>query len=1330
MHPSGDFMNRLWSELDKQRSSPFRPLYRSQIAGLLAALLFLRWLDQDETEREAVASFDDKRYEPRLPAHLRWSNWSRLRGPELRRFLTYDLPNKIKPAPDYLNPEDLDTLADLFPHMGREANQLLALQARFHHLATVLEVDLGESTFLLDLMVDYVSELDLSNPTGRDVASRLIDEVVLWAVEESKSSGEHYTPQGVVDLMIELADPQPGNRIYDPCFGSGGLLVACAVRLRDHAKLLPLRAWNDLRTNSLFGVEINPLWYIIGMTRLVLAGIPEPGLEMGDALERSSQRLPASEKFDVIVACPPWGGMPDKHGRIHPASNSRFRSKDSENLFLQHVAESLRPGGKAVIAVPEGTLFRPGTDRQVRQWLLEDFRVDGIISLPPGTFAPYTNIKSNLLVFRRERPANKVRFCVVHSLAGAEKRSSSESELPSDVARRFRIGEETEDLWETPIKDLALREWELVAKSSGTDQLQQLLDAVHEADESIPMKTLGSVADVFAGMSYDKRTTVENPNGDRNLPGLIRVSDVQEGKIGQPTLFLTEGANEKLNDRLRLHAGDILTSTSGSIGKIAVVRSTPAPIVASKSVVIIRPKQGVSSSYLSALLESESYQSWLTGHARGSTIQHLSVRTLRHLPVAIPNIQLQQRVGSVCEGRRSEALSVLLEIITGTRRDPVVEWLESAEPVRSILEQRPDGQTDPLTVRLERLAESCKQIRNLTVHAPDSSLDSRLTAWITYFAEALEGLRGLSRLPEGSAQLSILEGTMAGMARSSKILGDRSLPAVGVALSLGRRVEEIVNDLRERLLDTVDIQAKLDPEVMVAGRTNEIILRLHNKSPLPLRNFSVNTEPPVGKAAVNFLGERQELPITLTLPAPEDSGFYDLQAKWKGTRLDGRSVSGRLPFRLEVRAQQEMAAAEMGADDLGTSPYIVGNPVDRQDMLYGRDDVIDRIKRQLNTTQKANVILLEGNRRTGKTSILQRLTSSGLLPDWVAVNCSFQGGEGADGIAGLHTLEVFRLMAREIGWQAYDAGVQTWFPDIDPPDPKKKFKPQFTKALTTAFTTDRPFEIFELYLQEVIEACRPRRLLLMLDEFDKLQEGIDSGITSPQVPENIRYLIHTYPDLAAILTGSRRLKRLREEYWSALFGLGHRIGISSLPIEAARLLVTRPVEGRLVYVNEARDRLVELCACHPFLVQQLCNRVFEDAVLSRVRTITVSTVESAAQEMLVDNEHFRTLWGYAGTDRRRVVLALTERLATGPDPVTFSLLETKLEELGIPIPPGERLGDDIDFLRELELMDLDSQTNITAYRLAVPLLGEWIKRNVDFDDLRQKALKEGQAKIK
>src|SRR5262249_37370020 len=148
---------------------------------------------------------------------------------------------------------------------------------------------------------------------------------------------------------------------------------------------------------------------------------------------------------------------------------------------------------------------------------------------------------------------------------------------------------------------------------------------------------------------------------------------------------------------LRLLIDDILVSNSGSIGKTAVVRSKSSPLVASKSVIVIRPKEGLFSGYLSSLLQSEPYQTWLTGHARGATVQHLSVRTLSHLVIPVPNLQLQQRVATACESRRADALALLLEFITGTRRDPVTEWLESDPAVRAILQ--PDLEENPAQLR-------------------------------------------------------------------------------------------------------------------------------------------------------------------------------------------------------------------------------------------------------------------------------------------------------------------------------------------------------------------------------------------------------------------------------------------------------------------------------------------------------------------------------------------------------------------------------------------------------------------------------------------------------
>lgn len=437
--------------------------------------------------------------------------------------------------------------------------------------------------------------------------------------------------------------------------------------------------------------------------------------------------------------------------------------------------------------------------------------------------------------------------------------------------------------------------------------------------------------------------------------------------------------------------------------------------------------------------------------------------------------------------------------------------------------------------------------------------------------------------------------------------------------------------------------------------------------------------------------------------------------------LDGRDLNGSSTVNLLVKSFEQIPMLE----ELGASPYVVGNPIDtdREDMFFGRQDVIERIRLQIDSKKHANVVLLEGNRRTGKTSILRQLQKPGTLSDWIVVYCSFQDADGDTDKAGLSTTNVYRLLARTIGWSLAEEKVFTWFPGEAAADPKRLFKLEFRKALDRVFQDEHPFEVLKIYLNSVLEAVKPRRVLLMLDEFDKLQEGIDSGVTSPQVPENIRHLLQHSNGLSAILTGSRRLKRLREQYWSALFGLGYRVEISELPKAEALRLVTDPVAGRLRYLPQACERLVDLCARQPFLIQSLCTRVFERARTGE-RTITVEAVNEAAKEMVTNNEHFRTLWDYAQTHRRRLILALCEASSDGPDAITLEFLLAKMELANVYIEHESHLGDDLEYLRELELIELDKSYRGGSYRISVPLLGMWIRQSIDLNDVTTRAREE------
>ena len=132
----------------------------------------------------------------------------------------------------------------------------------------------------------------------------------------------------------------------------------------------------------------------------------------------------------------------------------------------------------------------------------------------------------------------------------------------------------------------------------------------------------------------------------------------------------------------------------------------------------------------------------------------------------------------------------------------------------------------------------------------------------------------------------------------------------------------------------------------------------------------------------------------------------------------------------------------------------------------------------------------------------------------------------------------------------------------------------------------------------------------------------------------------------------------------------------------------------------------------------MCNLIFAHAARCNDQTVTEGAVKTAAQEIVEDNEHFRTLWDYAATERRRFVLALCQHLKDEPDSITLSLLETKLEEYGIVLPSSTHLGDDLEFLRELERVELRDTGRDSEYTLAVPLMADWIQRQIDFEDQR------------
>lgn len=209
-----------------------------------------------------------------------------------------------------------------------------------------------------------------------------------FADSAGKKGGEFYTPRAVVRLMVRLANPKPGMRVYDPCSGSGGMLIAAA------------RKSNEL---ALYGQEANGAVWSLARMNMLLHGRGDADLRNGDTLARPLHvEGGALMRFDRVLANPPFSQSYEPAALEHP---ERFAygqcppKKKADLMFVQHMLAVLRDGGMACTVVPNGVLFRGGVEQEIRQRMVKDDRVEAVIALGPNLFYS-TTIPACILVLR------------------------------------------------------------------------------------------------------------------------------------------------------------------------------------------------------------------------------------------------------------------------------------------------------------------------------------------------------------------------------------------------------------------------------------------------------------------------------------------------------------------------------------------------------------------------------------------------------------------------------------------------------------------------------------------------------------------------------------------------------------------------------------------------------------------------------------------------------------------------------------------------------------------------------------------------------------------
>lgn len=261
-------------------------------------------------------------------------------------------------------------------------------------------------------------------------------EHVLRQIRQAGELGQFRTPRHVIRTVVEMIDPKVGETIYDPAAGTAGFLVAAYnhIRLANSSPSaiteveidgkLQRRGLGDklsaahvaaLQSNTFFGNDVDPKMVRLASMNLTLRGLPDVHILLRNVLtttldnERKAELGLPAEGYHVVLANPPFSGRVDKDRIIEDVKVGTTTA--TELLFLKYMLDSLRPGGRCGVIVPEGVLFgSTGAHKELRRQLVENNRVEAVLSLPGGVFQPYSGVKTSVLFFRKGGSTERVLF--------------------------------------------------------------------------------------------------------------------------------------------------------------------------------------------------------------------------------------------------------------------------------------------------------------------------------------------------------------------------------------------------------------------------------------------------------------------------------------------------------------------------------------------------------------------------------------------------------------------------------------------------------------------------------------------------------------------------------------------------------------------------------------------------------------------------------------------------------------------------------------------------------------------------------------------------------
>ncbi|TDY02426.1 type I restriction-modification system subunit M [Thiohalophilus thiocyanatoxydans] len=436
-------------------------------------MLFLKYLDDLEQERAMEAELRGKSYDFIIDEDYRWSKWA--------------APKKADGSFDHDNAETGEDLilfvnTKLFPYLQGFRERASGPDTIEYKIGEIFgEIrNKFQSGYSLREALELIDSLSFRSQKEKHELSHLYEAKIRNMGNAGRNGGEYYTPRPLIRAMIKVTKPKIGERIYDAAAGSAGFMCEAHDYLRygpdgpdgNKPPKLSTKDLETLQTRTFYAKEKKSLPYVIGIMNMILHGIETPNIQHTNSLTENLSDIQEKDRFDVILANPPFGGKERKEIQ----QNFPIKTGETAFLFLQHFIKYLKAGGRAAIVIKNTFLSNSdNASRALRKELLENCNLHTILDCPGGTFLG-AGVKTVVLFFEKGAPTQNIWYYHLDPGRSLGKTNPLNDDDLKEFVELQASFADSDESWTVNIEDIDQETWDLSVKNPNKAEEDPLRD--------------------------------------------------------------------------------------------------------------------------------------------------------------------------------------------------------------------------------------------------------------------------------------------------------------------------------------------------------------------------------------------------------------------------------------------------------------------------------------------------------------------------------------------------------------------------------------------------------------------------------------------------------------------------------------------------------------------------------------------------------------------------------------------------------------------------------------------------------------------------------------